>query len=266
MNRPIRLWDSKRHETRTTDDAGTSIVKSVLPSGVSNPGPYESQGVEHYAYVPSLASLMLKKLFEFPDQVHSLEHVRLRYQGPSSRGSYDLLRELILDYDPNDTNFDLSRVDPRLWATIVQVFSDLPDTFRTYHAALYDKHIPLLQRIPSTPHFCLITILDLSGCLELTDDTIVELKCLSGLSALDASETKLSAYGIKSLSRTLNWSDDDQLTHRERRGPWALRTLALRECKGVDKEIFSCLPKFPLLSVVGKSVESFTFCHISRII
>ena len=48
------------------------------------------------------------------------------------------------------------------------------------------------------------------------------------------------------------WSEGDDATIRERRGPWAIRIFNLRNCKNVDNGIFSCLPKFVLLSVIGQ--------------
>jgi len=251
MSRPIILWDTRRHTSQTSDEAGTTISKSVHPPTVHVQGPYESETDDPRVYVPSLLYFALKSLFEYPEQIHALGPLRLRYQVPSSSHLYDVLRELIPCYDPSDPDFSINSVDPRLWATIVQVFSDLPDTFRTYRIPLADKHVPLLQQIPSTPHFSLITILELSGCLELTDETIIQLKCLSGLCALDASGTELSTHGLKNLSRTLMWSEDDNATIKERRGPWAIRILNLQNCMNIDNGIFICLPKFVLLSVIG---------------
>ena len=252
MSRPITLWDHKRRVKQTTDDAGTTIIKSIIPSGLPIPGPYEAQ-TKSYVFVPSLVSLAITKLSEYPDQLNALGHIRLRYEAPSSRCSHSILRELIPGYEPNAPDFDLQRVDPRLWATLVQVFSDLPETFRTYHIPLSDKHVPLLQRIPSTSHFSFLTILDLSRCRELTDNTILELKPLFSLCAFDASETSLSGYGIKSLSMTLGWKDTDGNHLRERRGPWGLRILNLRNCRNVNNDIFDCLHKFLLLSLLGVS-------------
>jgi hypothetical protein len=249
MNRRIILWDSHRHASQSTDEAGTTIYNFVHPAN-HEPGPYESETNEPHFYVPSLAYFTLKSLFQYPDQIYVLG-IRLKYRSPSSPLSRDILRELIPFYDQNDPDFNLNQVDPRLWATLVQVFSGLPDTFRTYHIPLSDKHVPLLQHIPSTPYFSLITILELPRCSELTDETIVELKHLSQLSALDASATKLSSHGITKLSRTLMWSEEGDLATK-RRGPWALRILALQNCQDVDNHIFSCLPKFVLLSVIGQ--------------
>lgn len=252
MSRRIILWDTLRHTSQTSDEAGTTISKSVHHPLVHGPAPYESETDEPRVYVPSLAYFAIKSLFEYPEQVHALGSLRLQYQTPSSALSYDVLRELIPFYDPSDPDFTLAEVDPRLWATVIQVFSGLPDTFRTYRIPLSDKHVPLLQQIHSTPQFSLITILELPGCPELTDETIIQLKCLPGLCALDASATKLGTHGMKNLSRTLMWSEDDGVTTRERRGSWAIRILNLQNCPNIDNGIFTFLPKFVLLSVIGQ--------------
>src|ERR1700728_1995301 len=117
MNRRIILWDSRRRTSQASDEAGTTITKSVHPPAAHVPGPYESQTNEPHVYVPSLAYFALKSLFQYPEQVHALGSVRLLYQAPSSPLSYDVLRELIPFYDLGDQNFSLNQVDPRLWAT-----------------------------------------------------------------------------------------------------------------------------------------------------
>jgi hypothetical protein len=48
------------------------------------------------------------------------------------------------------------------------------------------------------------------------------------------------------------WSEGEDAALRERRGPWAIRIFNLQNCKNVDNGIFSCLPKFVLLSVIGQ--------------
>jgi hypothetical protein len=253
MNRRVILWNTRSRASQATDEAGTSITKSVNPPANYVSGPYESELDDHpTVYVPSLAYFALKSLFKYPEQVHVLGSARLPYQASSSSSSYDILRELVPWYDPNDTDFNLNRVDPRLWATIIQIYSNLPDTFKTYRIPLSDNHLLLLQKIPSTSHFTLITVLELPGCPELTDDTIVELKHLFGLCALDASKTQLSTHGVKTLSRTLMWSEDDGTSARERRGPWRIRILDLRNCINIDNGVFVCLQKFVLLSVIGQ--------------
>lgn len=263
MNRRIILWDQRKTST-ASDAAGTTILKSTLPKAPAlNCASYEFKSAEQSTTrVPSLVSYALKALLAYPEQVHTIGSTRLQYQTPCSPRSCDLLREVIPWYDPKDPNFSLSEVDPRLWVILAQLFSGLPDAFRTYRIPLSDQYIPLLQQIPSTPHFTLITILELAKCIEVTDETIIELKHLPGLCALDVSWTAVTAYGIQRLSRTLMWNELDDTRVAHRRGPWALRILDLRNCKNVDNEIFTSLPRFVLLTIVGESqtanIESHT--------
>ncbi|KAI0950378.1 hypothetical protein AcV7_008864 [Taiwanofungus camphoratus] len=254
MNKPILLWQPRA--TLASDDACTTILKYALPSAPVPP-PYKTTGDSTapctLSYVPSLAYFCIKKLLEHPDQVHSLGVARILYQLPESPGAYDILRALIPSYRA-DEELDLSQVDPRLWACIIQIYRALPPAFRTYTLPLSDVHLPLLQRIPSTPDFALLTVLELPGCGGLTDDTVVELRVLHGLCAFDASGTALSAWGISRLSKTLVFAEDEEqlggILTRPRRGPWGLRMLSLRNCMNVGNKIFNSLTKFPLLSVV----------------
>ncbi len=172
--------------------------------------------------VPSLLSLCVTALVPYADQVHRLP-VRLAL--PSD----DFLDELVPDPD---------ELDVRLWAVLVQVF-DLPSS--SFSAQLANPHMPLLQSIPSTDSFSLVTVLDLPACRHLTDDAIVQLKGLHTLSAFDASETALTAYAVKSLAATLR---------TDGKGPWPLRILFLRKCRKVTDDVYEHLPAFPLLSVL----------------
>ena len=249
---PIILWNPPR--SRTSDEAGIGIIKSVLPPPYI-PGPYTSSPPQiSFHYVPSLSYFCIHTLYKFPDQVHAIGNIRLPYQPPTSPLSYDILRALIPSYSHPGADLDFSGVDPRLWATLVQIYDNLPEVFRTYRVPLSDEHVPLLQRIPSTSQFSLITILELPGCRDLSDDTITNLKGLDSLCAFDATGTRLTAYGIKVLAGTVLWSDHDG-EHgggkRRQRGPWGLRILRLRNCSKIDNKVFDCLTKFILLSVIG---------------
>ncbi|TFY82094.1 hypothetical protein EWM64_g1917 [Hericium alpestre] len=256
---PIILWHN--HTEQRTDDAGTTILTSICPPpALFDPGPYEDtrrdadRDSNPLRYVPSLAYFCIKSLLQYPDQIHGFGSPRIAYERPAISLTYDILRALVPSYDPwpeegVEDSLDLPKVDPRLWAVIVQVFTNLPDEFRVYPIALSDKHLPLLQHIPQRDDFSLLTILELSHCSHLTDDTILELKALHGLCALDASETPLSAQGILRLSRTLAWADGHD-NASSRRGPWQLRILYLRNCKNVKNAVFDALPAFPLLSIV----------------
>ncbi|PPR06668.1 hypothetical protein CVT26_001210 [Gymnopilus dilepis] len=193
------------------------------------PGPYAAP--RPLFRVPSLVSLCVRALAPFADQAHRLP-VRLH-----PRFLHDLLPE------------HPSLLDPRLWAVVVQVFDPLPPAVAAYSLPLADVHLPLLQAIPSTPSFSLVTLLTLSSCSHLTDDTIVHLKFLHALTALDASNNALSAYALQSLAATLQLNDSqDALSYR---GPWPIRILNLRNCRQITNDVLPFLLKFPLLSVIG---------------
>ncbi|KAA1471183.1 hypothetical protein DENSPDRAFT_880271 [Dentipellis sp. KUC8613] len=259
---PIILWRTRQENT--TDDAGVTILKSTLPPpALFDPGPYElSRRVERgqadlntsLRYVPSLAYFCLKTLLPYPEDIHHFGPPRLRYEPPSLPFTYDILRALIPSYCPwpdhcEEEGLRLSEVDPRLWASIVQVFTELPDEFRVYSLALSDKHLPLLELIPQRTDFSLLTVLELPGCPDLTDDTIFELKALHGLSAFDATATQLTAQGLLRLSRTMTWAEGETNASK-RRGPWQLRILRLRNCRLIGNRVFDALATFPLLSVI----------------
>lgn len=247
---PIILFKRPKQSV-TSDEAGTTIVKTILPAApVCLRAPYEFETTHENAYrVPSLISYTVRVLSAYPEQIYVLGSQRVQYR-PSSD---DVLRELIPWYSPQDPGFSLKQVDPRLWATIVQIFSGLPDTFRTYHAPLSDQHLPLMQNIPSTSHFSLVTILELPDNPAVTDETILALKQLQTLCALDISGTAVTTNGIENLTRTLVWNDLDDTRVADRRGPWALRILDVRKCNGIDNNIFITVEKFILLTVLGMS-------------
>ncbi|KAF8964674.1 hypothetical protein BDZ97DRAFT_1815023 [Flammula alnicola] len=186
--------------------------------------------------VPSLVALCIRAIAPYPDQVHSLP-VRLRLRT-------DHARALLDDLVP-----DPATLDPRLWATIIQVFDALPPSFTAHTLPLADTHLPLLQSIPASSYFSLITLLHLSACTYLTDDTVLQLRSLHTLTAFDASNSSLSSYGVKSLAATLQLNEDIH-SPRKHRGPWVLRILSLRNCKQIADDVFPYLDKFPLLSVV----------------
>jgi hypothetical protein len=220
-----------------------------LPPAV-NQGPYEDndQHATRFRYVPSLAYFAIRRLVEYPDLI-DLGMARIHCIQPSSSSKFDVLRALLPGFRDNHASFSLSQVDPRLWAVIVQVFANLPKRLKVYPIPLSDKHLPLLQRVPATQHFCLVTVLDLACCRALTDKTIVELKSLTSLCALDASSTVLTGLGIKRLSGTLLRDENGQPDVAS--GPWRLRMLRLRNCSYVDNTVYSAIAAFPLLCVVG---------------
>ncbi|OSD01555.1 hypothetical protein PYCCODRAFT_1445560 [Trametes coccinea BRFM310] len=256
-HKPIVLWRPKA--TLASDDACTTILQYKLPPAPSTiPPPYQSphdSGVR-LLYVPSLTYFCIKALAEYPDEIHALGPARLRYEPPRSRSNFDILAALIPTYRPfsrDADSFDLSLVDPRLWAVLVQIYDNLPAAFRQYTLPLSDLHLPLLQSIPSTQYFSLITVLSLRSCRMLTDDNVVELRHIHTLAALDASVTGLGTWGIQRLAKSLAWSEADAMHPAQRRGPWGLRILYLENCMNIDDNVLYWLVKFPLLSVVGGS-------------
>ncbi|EMD38543.1 hypothetical protein CERSUDRAFT_123138 [Gelatoporia subvermispora B] len=259
MSKPILLWRPK--PTATSDDACTAILKYTLPAPPPSP-PYEAASLQHDSrlrYVPPLAYFCIRRLLQFPDQVHVIGPARIRYRPSDSPQAYDLLRALIPSYSrtTNGVRLNLAEVDPRLWALIVQLYSNLPEELRVYTIPLSDPHVPLLQQIPQTPDFALVTVLELPSCSELNDETIVELRFLHNLCALDASRTTLSALGLRRLSKTLAFADSETAApeivpvERTRIGPWGLRILRLRDCFYMRGDgLISTLMMFPLLSAV----------------
>jgi hypothetical protein len=236
----------------STDDAGVTILNSTgPPNAYFQPGPYGDESDSGIAEirVPSLSYFCIKCLVQAPELVYHYGPPR-PYRHPESPSDPDVLQSLI----PRSTQgyFNLGKVDPRLWAILVQTYSDLPHSLRTYRTALSDKHIPLLQRVPTTEHFSLLTVLELPGCSHLNDDTIVHLTALHTLCVLDASRSTLSALGIRRLSGTVKWVEDGVDCANRRRGPWQLRILSLHHCKRVTNAIYQYLEPFMLLAAVGK--------------
>ncbi|KAI0093657.1 hypothetical protein BDY19DRAFT_265859 [Irpex rosettiformis] len=254
MNKSITLW--RRNVKVSTDDACTTIASYSLPGYV--PGPYEQQkslGTRGpLNYIPSLQSLCIRQLIPFPDQIYTMGIFSLPYEPPETRGDYDILHELIPEFwyvlQTRDNSF-LKCVDPRLWAVVVQVYTGLPEVFRTYNIPLSDLHVPLLQQIPSTSRFSLVTILSLYGCEHVDDNTVVELRDMHGLAGLNVGGTALSSWGLSRFSKLLRHADlQDQNYGRRLVGPWELRILSLRNCMNVDDDVYKNLKLFPLLSVV----------------
>lgn len=261
MSKPIILWQSKH--TLSTDDAGLTILSAVSPpNAYFQPGPYYHQDISvptlpHVPRLPPLSYFCIKRLIDTPELIYLYSEPR-PYRFPASPSDTDILQALI-PRNPQG-HFDLDKVDPRLWAVIVQVYSDLPHRLRIYRTALSDKYTPLLQHIPATEHFSLLTVLELPGCSHLNDDTIIHLTLLHTLCALDASSSALSAQGIRRLSGTLKWDEDGGVDiANQRRGPWQLRILSLRNCKRVTNAVYQYLGPFMLLAAVGKPPKLFPF-------
>ncbi|KAL0946910.1 hypothetical protein HGRIS_013071 [Hohenbuehelia grisea] len=229
----LRLIDACHGQNATRSMASTRIV--LASNAPSNPGPYKRNQQETYAYVPPLILLCLKRLSEFPEQVHLLHPTRLTYRPADNPTEFDIVRALAPNPDV---------LDPRLWATLAQVYEGLPDRFLDYRIPLDDEHLPLLQKIPSTPSFSLVTILDLSATPTAIKDTnIYLLRTLVTLVALDLSHTPITNYGVQSLANTIHYDE-------EYKGPFALRIIRLIGCRKITADIFPILSKFPLLSIV----------------
>lgn len=248
MSRPIVL---ARRRVEHSEDA---TIKKSVQATPNTIGPYKTFVYpDSLPYVPPASYFFIRVLAATPEEVYRLGSFSLTYTLCESSSSFDIIKALIPSY--GDVDFDLRHVDPRLWATLAQLYkTTLPSIFSHYYTPLSDMYTPLLQAIPSTPHFSLVTILELPGCIELDDDNIVELKCLHSLTAFEASGTKLTDYGLQKLAKTLAHDDSGEDAVCTRRGPWPLRILRLRDCKGITKAILSIVAKFPLLSVLGECV------------
>ena len=189
--------------------------------------------------IPPLAYFCIRKLVHYPDQLYTLGPHRIRCQpqvlralSPSTFG------------DDNSPTRCLCKLDPRLWSIIVQVYSDLPRGLQNYSIPLGDKHLPLLQAIPSTPSFALITVLNLARCVS--DETSHVLKLLHGLCALDISDTPISHLGIRHFAPMATTEPPDP--HYGTRG---LRILRLNNCREITNHVIDVLPNFPLLTIIG---------------
>ncbi|KAK0240148.1 hypothetical protein EDD85DRAFT_824464 [Armillaria nabsnona] len=239
MSKPIIL---ARRRAESSND--TTVSKFVL-AAQRTVGPYvEWDFPEKFNYVPPPVYFCIRALTSSPEQVHHLGSYTLNYNPPASKSDFDIIKALIPSY--NDSRFTISRVDPRLWATLIQLYStSLPESFERYPIPLSDIYLPLLQQIPSTSNFTLITILELPDCEELADSSISELRHLSSLCALEASGTMVTDYGVSVLSKMMGWYDDGR-----RRGPWPLRILRLRSCRGITHKVFHYVKSFPLLAVL----------------
>lgn len=218
-------------------------------------------------WVPSLVWFCLQCISEFPDQIRLPLKLAYRpsiHRPPKSFRLLDRLLAHATSRRSDNASLDaknrvaISKVDPCLWATIVQIFDHIPSELRTYTIPLNDELLPLLQGIPNTDTFSLITILELPGCSALVNSSIAELRFLHTLAAFDASNTRLSADGILSLARTLQANSPLEETRRLR-GPWGLRILRLKHCNGIEDAVYQTLPKFPLLSVVGAYMHICSF-------
>lgn len=238
--KPIVLVPVRARQAADSDSA-----RPVIPNPIP-PGLYESAHASVDAApgpVPPLAYFCIRTLIDYADQVHGLGSHRIRCQpqvlralSPSAFGDIDA-----------DTRC-LCKLDPRLWSIIAQVYSGLPKGLQSYHIPLGDRHLPLLQAIPSTPSFALVTVLNLAGCVS--DDTSHALKTLHGLCALDISQTSISHLGIRHFAPTITGDPSDA-----RYGTRGLRILRLCGCPQITGQVIGAVSNFQLLAILGS-------CHL----
>jgi len=224
---------------RQVADSGTrSAIPNPIPSGL-----YESVHAPDTSArtgpVPPLAYFCIRTLANYADQVYGIGSHRIGCQpqvlhalSPSAFGDIDA------------TTRCLCKLDPRLWSIIVQVYSGLPKGLQNYHIPLGDKYLPLLQAIPSTPSFALITVLNLAR--SISDETSHALKSLHNLCALDISQTSVSHLGIRHFAPTIANKQSDP-----RYGTQGLRILRLCDCPEITDQVISAVSSFPLLAVLG---------------
>lgn len=193
----------------------------------------------HQGFVPPLAYFCIRTLIDDPDQVYSFGSRLIKCQpevlhalSPSTFG------------DDNTAIHCLCKLDPRLWSVIIQLYSGLPEGLRNYYIPLGDRYLPLLQTIPSTPSFALITVLNLARCVS--DETSHALKSLHGLCALDISDTSISHLGILHFAPAVTTDPSEQ--HYGTRG---LRILRLNKCSKITDRAIGAVSNFPLLAILG---------------
>ncbi|KIJ69411.1 hypothetical protein HYDPIDRAFT_36476 [Hydnomerulius pinastri MD-312] len=248
--KPIVLWNQRKHTSQDTDEGGVAITKSVLAPPV-RATQYDAYEPTFTGTVPPLAYFCIRTLSAFPEQLHTLGHLRFTYRDDVARALLPSRSQC--ESTPQGTenaDFDITALDPRLWSTLAQVMHPLPEQLHDLDLPLADIHLPLLQQIPSTPDFSLVTLLSLPNCREICDDTIVELRRLNGLVALDLRGTSVSPYGLTVLARGLSWTQDEDSGFKRRTGIWGLRILRLHSCTSIDNKVLPILHKFPLLSAI----------------
>ena len=223
---------------QAADSASTPMIPNPIPLGL-----YESaHGAGASAprgLVPPLAYFCIRTLIGYADQAYTLGPHRIRCQS-------EVLRVLSPPTfgDSISATRCLCKLDPRLWSILVQVYSGLPDGLRNYYIPLGDRYLPLLQAIPSTPSFALITVLNLAR--HVSDETSHALKSLHGLCALDISDTSISHLGIRHFASTV--TTKPLQPHYGTRG---LRILRLNKCRNITDQVMGAVSGFPLLAIFG---------------
>ena len=222
-----------------TDGDTGSTVPNPIPRGLYESSHNTGASTRKAAGVPPLAYFCIRILIDYPDQLHSLGSHRIRCQ---PQVLHALSPSTFSDIDTPACC--LCKLDPRLWSVIVQVYSDLPKGLQDYYIPLGDRHLPLLQAIPSTPSFALITVLNLARCVS--DETSHALKSLHGLCALDISQTSISHLGIRHFAPAI--TNDPSDVHYGTRG---LRILRLYNCPKITNKVIGAVSNFQLLAILG---------------
>lgn len=250
--------------TESSNDSDLLVSKRALPLYYHGPYtqdllPYDKKPPSSLDYVAPLGYYCIKCLLHYFDQLDLEGSPRLIFD-TNTRGQLGLMKMLIPFFSQRMASSQLKWVDPRLWATLIQLFNHLPSAFKSYSLPLSDIYLPLLQTVKSSVDFTLVTVLDLSCEMYLTDDTIGQLKPLTNLCVLDLGSTKISSWGIKQLSMCLTRDEASGV----RSGPWDIRILSMRSCRRIRDDVKAILQKFPLLSVVDLRETSVTDTTLSK--
>jgi hypothetical protein len=235
--KPILLFPVRPRQAADTSSA--SRIPSRIPVGLYESVHGTRAPTQPKGPIPPLAYFCIRTLINYPDQVYPISSHRIRCQP-----------EVLSALSPStfigiNTIIDcLCKLDPRIWSILVQVYSGLPYGLQDYYTPLGDKHLPLLQAIPPTPSFALITVLNLAG--RVSDKESHALKFLHGLCALDISDTSISHLGILHFAPAVSTEQSDQLY-----GTRGLRILRLNNCRKITNQVINALTGFPLLAILG---------------
>jgi len=229
---------------QAADETSRSRIPNSIPLGLYESGHGAGASIRACPEpsIPPLAYFCIRTLLNYADQVHGFGSHRIRCQPR-------VLRALSPPtFDDLDAPIRcLCKLDPRLWSIIAQVYSDLPKGLQNYYIPLSDRYLPLLQAIPSTPSFVLITVLNLAG--SVSDETSHALKSLHGLCALDISQTSISHLGIRHFAPTITTKPSDP-----RLGTRGLRILRLCNCPKITNQVIDAVSNFPLLAILGSHI------------
>jgi hypothetical protein len=224
---------------QAADTSSAYRIPSRIPVGLYESVHGTRASTQLKGPIPPLAYFCIRTLINYPDQVYPIGSRRIKCQP-----------EVLSALSPStfigiNTIIDcLCKLDPRIWSILAQVYFDLPHGLQDYYIPLGDKHLPLLQAIPPTPSFALITVLNLAG--RVSDEESHALKFLHGLCALDISDTSISHLGIRHFAPAVTTEQSDQLY-----GTRGLRILRLNNCWKITNQVIDALTSFPLLAILG---------------